>query len=311
MAKLAQRNEQIAATARARRQQRPRLVAENSVFWVACYLAILKLGAVATFRCVCPPSRSTPRWHYGQRQGVLMAANGAASPAALPAEYTLLVDQQPPSLSREVVLPGDDAPVPTCPVVARDDMAALMFTSGSTGQQRQGEPPSSPPTPTRSSNILNSRRQTASWRSCRSNTASGASLLHTHLRVGGSLVLRTPFTYLKEDLLESSLTSRHTGIAGVPSSYQHRRAAPAPNRRFPHLRYVQQAGGRLPDAFIREFLTSQPNAVLPDVRADRGDRAPVVPPAGTPRRQARLTGRGIPGVRLSVLDADGSPGQTR
>ncbi|MFN8452223.1 MAG: AMP-binding protein [Anaerolineae bacterium] len=136
----------------------------------------------------------------------------------------------------------------------------------------------------------------------------GASLLHTHLRVGGSLVLRNSFTYL-EDLLNELDEQACTGIAGVPSSYQHLlRRSSFPNRQFPHLRYVQQAGGRLPDAFIREFLASQPNVkfYLMYGQTEATARLSYLPPERLADKLGSI-GRGIPGVRLSVLDADGSP----
>ena len=73
----------------------------------------------------------------------------------------------------------------------------------------------------------------------------GASLLHTHLRAGGSLVLGPGFR-LPDKVLYLINRTNCTGFAGVPSHYllllQQSSAA---KMTFPSLRQLQQAGGGL------------------------------------------------------------------
>lgn len=71
----------------------------------------------------------------------------------------------------------------------------------------------------------------------------GTSLLHTHLRVGASLILGNSFIY-PETVLDLMETTSCTGFAGVPTTYQILlRNSTFPNRSLPHLKKIQQAGG--------------------------------------------------------------------
>ena len=81
----------------------------------------------------------------------------------------------------------------------------------------------------------------------------GTSLLHTHLMAGASLVLNNRFLFAEKMLDEMEQTGC-TGLAGVPATYQVLlRKTRFAQRRFPALRWLQQAGGKLPDALIGEI----------------------------------------------------------
>jgi acyl-CoA synthetase (AMP-forming)/AMP-acid ligase II len=87
----------------------------------------------------------------------------------------------------------------------------------------------------------------------------GTSLLHTHLRVGGSVVL-SRFLY-PETVLDTMEATECTGIAGVPSIYQTLlRNTTFPKREFKSLRKVQQAGGKLQTVLIKELVAAVPQA---------------------------------------------------
>src|SRR4030042_3842714 len=87
----------------------------------------------------------------------------------------------------------------------------------------------------------------------------GLSLLHTHLRIGGSIVFNNSFMFLGS-VLNNLLEYKCTGFAGVPSHFQIllRKSESFKKTRFPDLRYVTQAGGKLATVFIDEFRESFP-----------------------------------------------------
>ena len=130
----------------------------------------------------------------------------------------------------------------------RRDLAALMFTSGSTGTPRAVMI-------SHRNIVANTESIIASLGLTREERIMvvlpfyycfGTSLLHTHLRVGGSLVINNRFTFPKL-VLDQMLETGCTGIAGVPSTYQILlRNSPFPRTRFPKLRKMQQAGGSFP-----------------------------------------------------------------
>jgi len=135
----------------------------------------------------------------------------------------------------------------------------------------------------------------------------GTSLLHTHLRVGGTLVLDSRFLY-PEKVLQRMQETECTGFAGVPSHYQILlEKTSLPRKAFPHLRYVQQAGGHLPPAAIRPLQAALPNTKIFIMygQTEATARLSYVPPEMLEAKSGSI-GRGIPGVKLTV-ENEGKP----
>ena len=136
----------------------------------------------------------------------------------------------------------------------------------------------------------------------------GASLLHTHLRCGGRVVLCNSFVFPETalDLLERE---ECTVLAGVPSSFQLLlRASTFTQRALPSLRLIQQAGGKLPPVLIEELLAAKPTAKLFVMygQTEATARLSYLPPDKLPDKPGSI-GKGIPGVELRVLDENGEP----
>ena len=85
----------------------------------------------------------------------------------------------------------------------------------------------------------------------------GLSLLHTHLKVGGQVVLNNTFMFLGT-VINDLKKYRCTGFSGVPSHYQMllKKSKSFKETNFPDLRYVTQAGGKLHNVFIKEFTNN-------------------------------------------------------
>ena len=133
----------------------------------------------------------------------------------------------------------------------------------------------------------------------------GASLLHTHLRVGGSVALCHTLTF-PETVVDAIVQHHCTGFAGVPSTYQLLlRASSLSSRPLPSLRHLQQAGGKLPPTLIDELVAAQPGARVFVMygQAEATARLSFLPPEDIGRRRGSI-GRGIPRVQLRVVDED-------
>jgi acyl-CoA synthetase (AMP-forming)/AMP-acid ligase II len=137
----------------------------------------------------------------------------------------------------------------------------------------------------------------------------GTSLLHTHLRAGATLVLNNTFQYV-EQVLNRVNAYGCTGFAGVPSVYQqllsHSSLQPY---HLETLRYVQQAGGKLPDKFIRQLidiLPSQASLFIMYGQTEATARLSFLPPERLHDKLGSI-GRGIPGVKLQVVNANVEP----
>lgn len=143
----------------------------------------------------------------------------------------------------------------------------------------------------------------------------GLSLLHTHIRVGGSLVLNNNFIFLGSTVNDLNKYCC-TGFAGVPSHFQIllRKSDLFKNTKFPFLRYVTQAGGKLHNAFIIEFTETFPEIQFFVMygQTEATARLSFLPPAMLKEKLGSI-GRGIPGVELKVVDGQGNsilPGDT-
>ena len=136
----------------------------------------------------------------------------------------------------------------------------------------------------------------------------GTSLIHTHLMAGGSLVLNNRFMF-PEKVLDEMAEKKCTGFAGVPSTYQILlRRTHFARRKFPALRWLQQAGGKLPNPFIQEIRCAFPQVRLFVMygQTEATARLSYLPPELLDDKLGSI-GKGLPGSRLEVLREGGTP----
>jgi long-chain acyl-CoA synthetase len=286
------------------------LLASNSLFWTASYLAILKLGAV----CVPLSTFLTPSglWELidlaGCRTLCLQRRHGRRlGDVSRPMGFRVVSDDV---LADESSEPGPWPPGEECG--DRERLAALMFTSGTTAKPRMVMV-------SHGNIVANTESVIASLGLTQEERIMvvlpffycfGTSLLHTHLRVGGSLVLSDSFAY-PEATLDLMQSKECTGFAGVPSTYQTLlRNSSFREREFPCLRKVQQAGGRLPEVLIRELADTLPGAEIFIMygQTEATARLSCLAPNLLQTKLGSI-GRGIPGVSLDVIGEDGGPVQ--
>jgi acyl-CoA synthetase (AMP-forming)/AMP-acid ligase II len=134
----------------------------------------------------------------------------------------------------------------------------------------------------------------------------GASLLHTYLKVGATLVLDNRFAY-PEVVLQRMQETECTGFAGVPSHYQILlRNSSLAARSLPGLRTLLQAGGHLAPSFLRELQSALPSARIFVMygQTEATARLSCLPPEMVAIRPDSV-GKAIPGVKLRVLKESG------
>jgi acyl-CoA synthetase (AMP-forming)/AMP-acid ligase II len=304
----------------AQKGDRALLVGDNSLFWVAAYLGILRAGLV----CVPVPTTTSAEdldyiVHATEVRFAFVQARFALANRDRLKQIQLIIDRDVPALSNAVSFPklrtesihhSDDLAD-----VQPDDLAALMFTSGSTGKPR-GVMVSHGNIIANTESIVQYLRLTENDRIMTVlpfHYCFGTSLLHTHLRVGATLVIDLRFMY-PEKVLERILATECTGFAGVPSHFQILlRKSSLRKKQFPQLRYVQQAGGHLAPSFVHELRGALPDTQIFIMygQTEATARLSYLPSEYLDKKLGSI-GKAIPGVTLQVLDDLGgevAPGQ--
>jgi long-chain acyl-CoA synthetase len=304
----------------AQKGDRVLLLADNSLFWVAAYLGTLRAGCVAVPLASGIGSEDL-NFIVGScaiRFGFICDKLSRAQLLVFPSAFKIVFEKAvklpdafgPESVSFEDVL-ASTSPKTSYPAIDEaKDLAGIMFTSGSTSKPR---------------GVMISHRNiianTASIVECLELTAQdrimvvlpfyycfGTSLLHTHLRVGGALVIDPRFMFPDKVLVRMQET-RCTGFAGVPSHYQLLlRKSSFKKMHFPALRYVQQAGGKLADPLIRELREALPttDVIVMYGQTEATARLSYLPASFLDKKLGSI-GKGIPGTRLGVVNDDGMP----
>ncbi|NRD24217.1 acyl--CoA ligase [Winogradskyella litoriviva] len=135
----------------------------------------------------------------------------------------------------------------------------------------------------------------------------GLSLLHTHLKVGGSIVLNNSFIFLGS-VINDLKTYKCTGFAGVPSHFQIllKKSKTFKTEEFPDLRYITQAGGKLHAIFIEEFTKAFPNKEFYVMygQTEATARLSYLPPEFLKTKTSSI-GKAIPNVELKVVNPKG------
>ena len=276
----------------------------NSFFWVAAYVAAMKLGHVAVPLSdkIAPEQAGRNLERVGCRAVFADRRALRRFGAAMVGNVVVITD--------DVLEDGRVAPWPKPTTVPRDLDAVLTFTSGTTAQPKVVR--------VTHGNIQANTESIVAFLNLRSDDRAlvilpffycyGASVLHTHLRVGGRVVLCNSFVF-PEAALDQLERERCTVFAGVPSTFQLLlRASSFATRPLSSLRLVQQAGGKLAPSLIREFLEARPTAQLFVMygQTEATARLSYLPPERL-RDKLGSVGRGIPGVELTVLDEHGRP----
>jgi len=286
------------------------LLTVNNLFFLKTYLAIIKSGNI----CIpLDPSIEKGNFEYISRltnpsMVFLTDDLGKKLPVN---EYTTIYPGEIPGIE-------EDAPTGIFPdEFDRERCAEIIFTSGSTGKPK-GVMISHKNLIANTSSIVEYLQLTPDDRMLvvlPFYYCYGLSLLHTHLRVGGSIVFNNSFIFLG-GVLNSLLDYKCTGFAGVPSHFQIllRKSDSFKQTRFPDLRYVTQAGGKLAPIFIDEFREAHPEIrfVVMYGQTEATARLSWLPPEIYERRKGSM-GKGIPGVELWVVNEKGEkikPGET-
>lgn len=277
------------------------LLGANSFFWVAAYLAILKWGVVVPLSDKNSVEDLAAQSELVDCAAVVIDRRQQRRLGAAFADLPVITDAV-------LSAPGaSDWPERTVPP---DSDAALMFTSGTTSRPKAVR--------VTHANLLANTRSIVEYLALRPSDRMlvilpfhyvfGASLLNTHLAVGGSIVLCNTFTF-PETALDLIEKEGCTGLAGVPSSFQLLlRASSYRTRALPSLRIVQQAGGGLAPALIEELVAAQPTSQVFVMygQTEATARLSYLPPELLADKPGSI-GRGIPGVELRVVNDEGRP----
>jgi acyl-CoA synthetase (AMP-forming)/AMP-acid ligase II len=190
-----------------------------------------------------------------------------------------------------------------------DDVAVVIFTSGSTGAKK-GVMLTHKNLCANTSSIVQYLELTPEDRICVTLPffyCYGASLLHTHMRAGGSILLSK--NIFIGGVIRDINAFRCTGFAGVPSTYQILiNKTPFLKDPLPTLRFMQQAGGQLPNKYIRMIAEAFPEKKFFVMygATEATARLSFLPPDKVLKKLGSV-GRGIPGVNLEVIDESGMP----
>lgn len=275
------------------------LVSPNSVFFISAYLGILKSGNVcvpadymieqSNFDYIAELTETPLVIHSNKMKEKL---NFSGSYDVVDEELFTRRNFETESLKEESET-GESL------------LAQIVFTSGSTGRPK-GVMLSHKNLIANTESILGYLKLGENDRICNVlpfHYCYGLSLLHTHLKVGGSMVLNNNFMFLGL-LIDDLKTFKCTGFSGVPSHYQILlKKSSFFSDDLPYLRYLTQAGGKLHNHFIQQICEAFPDKKFFVMYGQTEATARLsYLPAELALSKLGSIGKSIPGVELKIVD---------
>ncbi len=283
---------------------------DNGAAMVAAYFGAMRIGAVAVPVVAGARSDRLPAVVADCAPEAAIVdpamAGSAIGQAALGAVSNVIVHDNAPG---ESVASGDSDVSLGAEGRTDRDLAAIIYTSGSTGEPR-GVMLSHRNFVANAGAIVHYLELTAADRVMCVLPFSyvyGLSLLHTHVMVGGSLVIENRSAF-PNVVLSGMAAHRVTGFAGVPSTFALMlRRSNLDQTALPTLRYVTQAGGAMSPARIDEWLARGPKAAFYVMygATEGAARLTYLPPEQLHARRGSI-GRPVDGVQLRVLTDAGT-----
>ena len=292
-----------------KKQDRILLISENSPFFIESYFGIIKSG------CTCVPINPTL-----SNKDIEYIINSCESKVIFIEKR--LLNKLNESINKDIKIITEetlnnfltedkniDVNKEKSEIDLKNDVAVILFTSGSTAKPKG--------VMLTHYNLCYNTNSIIEYLKLSSEDrievvlpfyyCFGTSLLHTHLRACGSLVINNRFMF-PESVIDDIDKYKCTGFAGVPSNYQILlRKSNIKNRNLQSLRYVAQAGGKLPDSFIKELkqVLSEVGIYIMYGQTEATARLSYLPPNMIEEKLGSI-GKGIPGTKLKVLDKAGN-----
>jgi acyl-CoA ligase (AMP-forming) (exosortase A-associated) len=189
------------------------------------------------------------------------------------------------------------------------DLAAILYTSGSTGKPK---------------GVMLSHAQIIAGASIVSTYLqitdaerilailpfsfdAGMNQLMTAFQQGGTLVLMS-FVFAKE-IIQMLLKERITGLAGVPTLWSliAQPSSTLQRNQFPHLRYITNTGGAMPQAVLAVLRKALPTTkIFLMYGLTEAFRSTYLPPEELDRRPTSM-GKAIPNTEILVINDQGQP----
>lgn len=281
------------------KQDRIGIIAENGIFFISAYLGIIKAGSVAVL--LSPRLSPLDFREIVERCGM--------SAVFIQDKFRSKIDQAEVDLITESemeeidpVLPGSDIFIG-----GDDELAVIIFTSGSTDKVK-GVMLSHKNIIANTESIISYLKLTGKDRIevvLPFHYCYGTSLLHTHLRVGGSMVINR--SIFLGSVIKEINEYNCTGFAGVPTTFSILlRNTDFKEHSYPSLYYITQAGGKMADCLISEIRESLPETDIYIMygQTEATARLSYLSPADLAGKLGSI-GKGIPGVELKVIDNQG------
>ncbi|MGB5531413.1 MAG: AMP-binding protein, partial [Ignavibacteriaceae bacterium] len=282
------------------------LISQNSVFFLIAYLGIMNSGNV------CVPLN--PVIEQENLDFIIKATESKTFfvPQRTREKYSLpdtkiINETDLDTLINSVTLPDNSLPEK----FDENRLAQILFTSGSTGLPKG--------VMLSHKNLIANTDSIVEYLKLTSDDiieivlpfyyCYGLSLLHTHLKVGGSVVLNNNFVFFGAVLSDLD-KYKCTGFAGVPSHFQIllRKSKSFKKSELPSLRYFTQAGGKLHNVFIQELIEAFPQKKFYVMygQTEATARLSYLPPELLQTKLGSI-GKGIPNVTLEVFYKNDQP----